>query len=81
MDEKFVDLLKSVSTEIFDDPAADLLEDGIIDSLKIMQIVSGFESEYGIDFDPEDILPENFSSAEAMWALLQKYLTEKTNAS
>jgi len=77
MDDKFINLLNEINSEIISHPDANLVDDGIIDSLNIMQIVSGFEKNYGIDFDPDDMIPENFSSASAIWELLQKYLNNK----
>lgn len=77
MDEKFINLLNDINPEIISHSDSNLVDDGIIDSLNIMQIVSGFEKNYGIDFDPDDMIPENFSSANAIWQLLQKYLNSK----
>lgn len=76
MNEKFKEILTEVKSEIFDDPNADLIEDGIIDSLDIMTIISKCEEAYEIDFDPYDILPENFSNVEAIWNLIEKYMSE-----
>ncbi|MFN2390162.1 MAG: acyl carrier protein [Actinomycetota bacterium] len=40
----------------------DLIESRVIDSLGIFQIVSFLESEYGVEIDDEDLLPENFGT-------------------
>lgn len=72
MNEKFKEILNQVNPEILDSEGLDLMEEGIIDSLQVMQIVAGVEDAFGFDFDPEDILPENFSSVEAIWNLVQK---------
>lgn len=42
-----------------DDP---LLESGIIDSMGILQFVGFIESEFGIEVDDEEIVPENFET-------------------
>ena len=77
MNEKFKEILANVNSEILDDPDLDLVEDGIIDSLDIMTIISDCEEAFEIDFDPDDVMPENFASAETIWALVQKYMEEK----
>lgn len=76
MNEKLKEILTKVKPEIFDDPDCDLVEDGIIDSLDIMTIISECEVAFEVDFDPDDVMPENFASPEAIWALIEKYLKE-----
>ena len=76
MDEKFIKFLTEINSDIVDNSEASLIDDGIIDSLNIMQIVTGFETQYGIQFDPEDLVPENFENLNAIWNLLQKYLNQ-----
>ena len=73
MDKKFKEILISVKPEIFESPGCDLLEDGIIDSFDIMTIISECEASFEIEFEPDDILPENFATPEAIWRLVEKY--------
>ena len=73
MNAKFEEILNEVNPDILDSEGLDLMDEGIIDSLMIMQIVSMAESAFEIDFDPDDIMPENFSSPEAIWKTIQKY--------
>lgn len=77
MDEKFIKFITEINSDIVDNPEANLIDDGIIDSLNIMQIITGFETQYGIEFDPEDLVPENFENLNVIWNLLQKYLNSK----
>ena len=74
MDKKLEEILNSVNPEILETPGINLVEEGIIDSLAIMQIVSALEVEYGIVFDPVDIMPDTFASAAAIEQALQWYL-------
>ena len=80
MDKKFLDALNSVNPDIIAIKGVNLIEDGILDSLAIMQCVAALEEAYAIDFDPEDILPENFATPETLFSLLQKYLKEQGHA-
>lgn len=73
MNKIFKEILISVKPEIFEKPECDLLEDGIIDSFDIMAIISECEASFEIDFEPDDILPENFANPEAIWKLIEKY--------
>ena len=77
MTEQFKQILDGINPEILENPDTDLVEDGILDSLTIMEIIEELENAYEVDFDPDDVSPENFASAEAIWNVLQKYLREK----
>lgn len=52
----------------FDDS---LLEDGIIDSAKIIDLVLFLEREFGVSIDLSDLVPENFQSVRAVSSLLK----------
>jgi acyl carrier protein len=77
MKVKFKEILEKIKPEIFDDVECDLVEDGVIDSLDIMTIITECENVFEIDFDPDDVTPKKFASIDAMWALIEKYHTEK----
>lgn len=77
MNEKFKAILAEVNRDILDNPDCDLVEDGIIDSLCIMSLIAKCEDSFDIDFDPADIIPDNFNSAEKIWGLIEKYQKEK----
>ena len=74
MEEKFKQILDGVNPEILENLEVNLVEEGIIDSLAIMQIVSALEQEYEIEFDPDDVTPETFANAQAIWNVVQGYL-------
>jgi acyl carrier protein len=48
-----------------------LLSQGIIDSMGIMQLVSFIEEKYGISVLPEDVVPENFHSLNALKVFIE----------
>ena len=76
METKFIDILNEINPEILENLEANLVEEGIIDSLAIMQIITALEEAYGIEFDPDDITPETFANAGAIWHKLHEYLSE-----
>ena len=47
-----------------------LVEEQIIDSLGIFQLVDFFESSFGVSIEPEQIVLENFESLTAIEALI-----------
>jgi acyl carrier protein len=48
------------------------IEEGMLDSLDIVTLVSGLDEEFSISIDGDDIIPENFSSLELIVNLLKK---------
>lgn len=72
MDEKFKEILNEVNPEILESGDVDLVEEGILDSLLIMMLVSKVEAAYSFCFDPDEIDPENFASAESIWKMVEK---------
>jgi len=54
----------------------DLLEQGIVDSLGILKLVSFIEKTYGIKVLDEDVIPDNFHSLSSM----VKFVEEKRSA-
>ena len=47
-----------------------LIDDGILESLDIVTIVSEIMDEFNIELSVEDLLPENFNSLDAMLSLI-----------
>lgn len=63
MQEKIADLLKDINgKDRISDFNMDLFENDMLDSLGIAQLVAALEENFNIEIDPEDILPENFST-------------------
>ena len=50
------------------------LEDGIIDSTGILELVAFLEEEFSISVDDEDMIPENLDSINNVTAYLQRKL-------
>ena len=72
--EKLLEILKEIKNDIDFETETGLVDSGLIDSLEIVEIITAIEAEYGIEIDPDDIDPDNFQSAEAMWNMIEKIL-------
>ncbi len=69
------DLLKIMSTirpDVDFTSATKLIDDDILDSFDIISMVSEINDAFGIEINVNDLLPENFNSAEALYSLIQK---------
>jgi acyl carrier protein len=55
------------------DPDLSLLEEGILDSLGLQQLITFLEQKFAISVDDADLMPENFESINAIAKLIKKY--------
>ena len=73
MKEKIIAILNELRPEFdFTQEEVDFIEEGMLDSFDLVTLVSELDSTFGISIDGVDILPENFSSIDAIAALLVK---------
>lgn len=53
-----------------------LIDDGILDSLNIVMLVGELNEAFDISIGAEDLVPENFNSLRAIYALVQRLADE-----
>jgi acyl carrier protein len=58
------------------DPALNLIESGVIDSMTLLRLTVFLEEHYGIEIPDEDILPDNFRSLGAIEAFVSSHKTQ-----
>lgn len=54
-----------------------LVTGGVFDSFDIILLVDRISEEFDITIRPSDLRPENFNSADAMMALIERRLEEE----
>lgn len=72
MREQLLSVLAEVCPGVEFEGAAALIDDGVLESLDIVMIVSELRSVFGAEITVDDLLPENFNSVDAMLALIEK---------
>lgn len=72
MREKIVSILTELRPEFDFNESLDFIEEGMLDSFDVINLVTALDSEFGISIDGTDVLPDNFSSVENIEALLRK---------
>lgn len=73
MKEKIIEMLTELRPECDFTESVDFVEEGMLDSLDIVSIVDSIEETWGVKVPGVDILPENFSSVDAIINLINKH--------
>ncbi len=72
MREKIIAILSDLRPEFDFTEEVDFIEEGMLDSFDVVNLVAELDSTFGISIDGVDILPENFASIESIENLLKK---------
>lgn len=70
--EKLLELLNSIRPDIDFENETSLIDDGYLDSFDVVSIISEIDDVFGVQIRINELDPENFNSAEAIWNLIQK---------
>lgn len=71
MKEQIIKILAEIRPEFdFTDESLDFIEEGMIDSFDVVTLVDALDTEFNIVIDGVDIIPENFSSINAITELV-----------
>ena len=70
--EKLIEILRELHDDVDFESEEALVDDGIIDSLDIVTLVTEINDRFDVSIPPEEIIPENFNSAAALFALIER---------
>lgn len=71
MQEEVYQVLEEVNHKIMEYDGGDMLEDEIIESMEIMDIVVAMEEHFNIEVPPQLIVPEYFMTKETIVKLVE----------
>lgn len=71
--EEFLKLLKKIKPNVDFTKEQALVDDGLLESLDIISIISEVAEVYGVLIPSDEIIPDNFNSAEAMYELIEDF--------
>ncbi len=74
--EQLQQILQEIRPDLDFSKEKSLIDGGILDSFDIISIVGELNSEFEIEINVEDLLPENFNSMDAMYELITKLQNE-----
>ena len=64
--ERILAILKEIHPETDFEKSEDFIQDELLDSFDVIELVAGLEETFGITIDGLDILPENFNTLETI---------------
>ena len=70
--EQLIELLQGLHPEIDYETEEGLVDNGILDSLDIVTLITDINDAFDVSIPAEEILPENFNSARALWELIER---------
>lgn len=72
MKDEILDLLNEINPDADFENSEDFIDEALIDSYGMIELVEALEDKYEIEIDGMDIIPENFKSLETICELVNK---------
>ncbi len=74
--EKLLEILDELHPDVDFETEEHLIDNKILDSFDIVTIVAEIDAEYDVAIPAEELIPVNFNSAKALYALVEKLMDE-----
>ena len=72
MREELLEILNDLHEDIDFETEDQLIERKILDSFDIVTLVAEIDDRLDVRIPPEHMVPENFNSMKAIWALIER---------
>lgn len=73
---ELLEILSDLHADIDFNNSEDLVDNRTLDSLDIIALIAEIDSEFDVSIPAEEIIPANFNSAKAMYALISRLSDE-----
>lgn len=70
--QDLIDILKEIHPEVDYETEKSLIDSKIFDSMDIVMLISEIADSFDIKIPANEIVPDNFNSAEALFRLIQE---------
>ena len=70
--EELLEILNDLRPNVDFETQEHLIDDMILDSLELVSLISEISEAFDVTITAKDIVPENFNSAKALYALIQR---------
>lgn len=69
-------MLSDINDEVDFTTEDKLVDNRVLDSFDILAVISAIDDEFDVSVPAKDIVPENFNSAQAICAMIQRLANE-----
>lgn len=69
---ELIEILENLHPEVDFETCTTLIDDKILDSFDIISVISEINEEFDVVIPAEEIIPENFNSAQALYDLITR---------
>ena len=76
MREELLEILEELRPDVDFETETSLITGGILDSFDIVALVGELNEAFDIEIKPNNLVPENFNSVDAMLALIEQLQDE-----
>lgn len=70
--QELIEILTELHPEVDFETCEDLVDGKIFDSFDIVTLVAEISDNFEVSIPAEELIPENFNSAKALWQLIQR---------
>lgn len=70
--ETLLQILKNLHPDVDFQSNDDLIGGGVLDSLDIVTLITEINNAFDVSIPAEEVIPENFNSASALYALIKR---------
>lgn len=75
--DQLLEILNDLDPTVDYENETNLIDGKVLDSFTIVSLIDNICEEFDIEISPKYLVPENFNSVGAMWALIQKIQDEE----
>lgn len=75
--EELLKILQDLHPEVDFETQEHLIDDVILDSFDIVSLISEIQDVFDVTIDAKRIIPQNFNSAKALYALIEEIEAEE----
>ena len=70
--EQLLEILRRMHPDVDFESNDDLIGEGVLDSLDIVTLITEINTTFDVSIPAEEVIPENFNSAEAIYAMIER---------
>lgn len=75
--DSLLEILNDLHPDVDFETCDTLIDDEILDSFDIVSLIAEISNEFDVTISAKDIIPDNFNSAQALWALIERLEDEE----